>query len=79
VALATFRRSGGMADQAAAVAHLEKALGYWRELIAAGTRFNRPRMSHNAGELFSWERFLPAVERDLAIARGTAKPDPSPR
>jgi hypothetical protein len=72
VALATFRRSGNQAEQAAAVAHLEKAAGHWRALMEAGTRFNRPRMSHNAGELFSWTRFLPAVERDIEIARGTA-------
>jgi hypothetical protein len=79
VALATFRRGGDKAEQAASVAHLEKALGHWRELMEAGTRFNRPRVSHNAGELFSWMRFLPVVERDIEIARGTAKPDPSPR
>lgn len=79
VALATFRRSGDKAEQAAAVAHLEKAVGHWRDLMEAGTRFNLPRVSHNAGELFSWTRFLPAVERDIEIARGTAKPDRPPR
>jgi hypothetical protein len=75
VALAAFRRSGDKTDQAAAVANLETAVGHWRALMEAGTRFNRPRMSHNAGELFSWERFLPAVERDVDIARGTASVD----
>lgn len=75
VALTTYRRSGDKTEQSAAVAHLEKALGYWRDLAEAGTRFNKHRLAHNAGELFSWERFLPAVERDIAIARGTAKPD----
>lgn len=72
VALANFRRSGDKAEQAAAVAYLEQAVGHWRALTEAGTRFNRHRMSHNAGELFSWARFLPVVERDVDIARGTA-------
>ena len=61
------------------MASLEKAATHWRALMEAGTRFNRQRMSHNAGELFSWARFLPAVERDIEIARGTAKPDQPPR
>jgi hypothetical protein len=73
VALATFRRSGDQAEQATAVSNLEKAATHWRTLMEAGTRFNRHRMPHNAGELFSWERFLPAIERDIEIARGTAK------
>ncbi len=75
VALATFRKTGEPARQAEAVANIEKAAGYWRELSAAATRFNKPRFPHNAGELFSWARFLPAVERDIDIARGTAQPD----
>lgn len=79
VALAQFRRNGDKAEQAAAVAQLEKAAVFWRELMEAGTRFNRPRMSHNAGELFSWARFLPAVERDIAIARGAVTPDRTPQ
>ena len=80
VALATYRRSGQKAEQASAIAHLKTAAGHWRDLAAAGTRFNRHRMSHNAGELFSWARFLPAVERDIEIARDTgAKPEPPPR
>ena len=73
VALATYRRSGDKAEQAAAVANLERAVDHWRALMEAGTRFNRQRVSHNAGELFSWARFLPAVERDVDIARGTAE------
>lgn len=75
VALATFRRSGDKAEQAAAVAHLERAARHWHDLTAAGTLFNRPRLSHNAGVLFSWASFLPAVERDIEIARGSARAD----
>jgi hypothetical protein len=69
VALATFRRNGDGAEQAAAVAHLERAAGHWRDLMAAGTRFNRSRVVHSPSELFSWARFLPNVERDIEIAR----------
>ncbi len=79
VALATFHKTGETARQTEAVAHLEKAAGYWRELSAAGTRFNKPRMPHNAGEVFSWARFFPEVDRDIDIARGIAKADtPAP-
>lgn len=73
VALATFRKNGDAALQAEAVAHLEKAACHWRELSAAGTRFNKPRFPHNSDELFSWARFIPDVERDINIARGTEK------
>jgi hypothetical protein len=79
VALATFRQKGDKAEQAAAVAHLERALDHWRDLTIAGTQYNVPRMPHNPNELFSWARFLPSVERDIAIARGTATVDTPPR
>jgi hypothetical protein len=79
VALATYRKNSDKAEQAAAVAHLEKAVGHWRALAEAGTRFNRARVPHNAGELFSWERFLPAVLRDVEIAKGTVTPADGPR
>ncbi len=79
VALATFRKNGEPARQTEAIAHLEKAVGHWRELSAATMRFNKPRLPHNAGEVFSWSRFLPAVERDIEIARGAAKADPPAR
>jgi len=79
VALATYRQSGIKAEQAAAVAHLEGALEHWRDLTVAGMQYNVPRMPHNPYELFSWARFLPAVERDIDIARGTATVDTPPR
>jgi hypothetical protein len=79
VALATFRQNGDKTEQAAAVAHLERALEHWRDLTVAGTKYNVPRMPHNPNELFSWARFLPSVERDIAIARGTATVDTPPR
>jgi len=79
VALATYRQGGDQAEQAAAVAHLERALESWRDLTVAGTRYNVPRMPHNPNELFSWARFIPFVERDLAIARGTATVETPPR
>jgi hypothetical protein len=72
VALATFRQTREAARQTEAIAQLEKAAACWRELAAAATRFNKPRMPHNAGEIFSWARFFPEVDRDIAIARGTA-------
>ena len=79
VALATFRQSGDAAQQAAAVAHLETALEHWRDLTIAAMKYNVPRMPHNPYELFSWSRFIPFVERDIAIARGTATVDTPPR
>ena len=79
VALATFRQDGNKAEQTASVAHLERALEHWRDLTVAGTKYNVPRMPHNPNELFSWARFVPAVERDIAIARGTATVDTPPR
>lgn len=79
VALATFRKDGDKDEQAAAVAHLERALEHWRDLTLAGTRYNKPRMPHNPNELFSWARFLPFVERDIDIARGTATANTLPR
>jgi hypothetical protein len=79
VALATFRQNGDKAEQTSAVAHLEQALEHWRDLTVAGMKYNVPRMPHNPYELFSWARFLPAVERDIDIARGTATVDTPPR
>ncbi|MDI1248793.1 MAG: hypothetical protein PSV13_08020 [Lacunisphaera sp.] len=79
VALATYRQNGDKSEQAAAVAHLERALEHWRDLTVAGTKYNVPRMPHNPNELFSWARFIPSVERDIAIARGTATVDTPPR
>jgi hypothetical protein len=41
---------------------------------------NRMRLPKNAGETFSWARFLVDVERDILIAKGEANaPEPPPR
>ena len=53
--------------------------GYWLNLNVAGTKYNVPRMPPDPSELFSWERFRPAVARAVAIARGTTTVDTPPR
>jgi hypothetical protein len=79
VALASYRNNGNKAEQEAAVTHLERALEHWIDLAVAGTRYNVPRMPHNLDDLFSWARFIPEVERDIDIARGTATVETPPR
>ena len=58
---------------------LEKALGHWQRLAELGARFNQLPVPSNSIEPFSWSQLTPAVERDIDIARGTAKADKPPR
>jgi len=74
VALARFRKTGQAADQMEAVAELERGLARWRRLATLGTRYNWRQLPFHTGALFSWDRFLPDVERDLAVAKGEAAP-----
>ncbi len=69
VALARFRSSGDKAEQAKAVATLEIAATHWRKLAELGTRFTKKEIIFHTAEPFSWARFLPAVEKDIATAR----------
>jgi len=74
VALAEFRRAHDPAQQAAAVAHLEKALADWRRVAELGARYNWRQIVFHTGVPFSWNAFLPAVEHDIAVAKGTVAP-----
>ncbi len=59
-----------------AIAQLELALAHWKNLARLGTKYNWRNITFHTGTPFSWERFLPDVERDLAIARGQVAPAP---
>jgi hypothetical protein len=79
VALQTCRMRGGDESRREAVDHLQRALGYWDEVI----RITRPIYrdmplahyngnSHDANEanLFHWARIRDEVAKDVEIARG---------
>ncbi len=57
-----------------AALHLERALAHWKNLAQLGTKYNWRNITFHTGTPFSWERFIPDVERDLAIARGQVAP-----
>jgi len=82
VALATYRQAGGEANKQQAIDHLEKALGYWDEVV----RITRPiyadmplaaysypadgkRVLVDTKRYFHWEKLRPDVARDVEIAR----------
>ena len=74
VALATYRATHDAAQQEKAVAELTAAVGFWKALAEAGTRFNKSDVQIQTLAPMSWQRLLPAVERDVEIAKGTATP-----
>jgi hypothetical protein len=58
-------------------AHLQQALGFWTQLSALTrslyrdmklTHYNGNSFDANPDNLFHWERILPEVERDVAVA-----------
>jgi len=79
VALQTYRVHGGAENQRAAVEHLQRALGYWDEVIKITrpiykdmplTAYNgNPRVA-NPNNLFHWALVRDEVARDVEIARG---------
>jgi hypothetical protein len=84
VALRTFRLAGGDEEKARAVAHLERALAHWDEVV----RITRPiyrdmRLTHynhnffvaNDQNLFHWALVREEVAADVAIARAARKGD----
>jgi hypothetical protein len=83
VALQRFRLAGGEENRARAVDHLQRALGYWDEVI----RITRPiyrdmRLTHynhnffdaNDDNLFHWALIRDEVARDVEIARNARGP-----
>lgn len=82
VALENFRASGDPADKKQAIAHIEKALAAWDELI----RITRPiykdmKLAHyngnsfdaNPDNLFHWALVRREVANDLAVAKQATK------
>ncbi|ALJ00166.1 hypothetical protein [Rufibacter tibetensis] len=78
VALQTYRMKGGKEHQQTAVAHLQKALGYWDEVIKITrplykdmplTHYNGSSHDRNDNNLFHWALIRPQVARDIEIAK----------
>jgi hypothetical protein len=78
VALQTFRQRGGPKRQAAAVAHLGRALAHWDEVVRITrplyrdmklTHYNHNSFAANDRNLFHWALIRDEVAADLAIAR----------
>jgi hypothetical protein len=82
VALQTYRLGGGEGSRAEAVAHLERALVHWDDLV----RLTRPlyrdmRLTHynhnffvpNEKNLFHWALVRDEVAADVAIARAASR------
>lgn len=69
VALATARAKQDPAQQIAAIAALERALGHWQSLAELGAKYNRLPVLSSARQPFSWSALTPAVRADIEIAR----------
>lgn len=76
--LQRFYLSGDEADRNKSVEHLEKALGYWDEVIAITrpiykdmplTHYNGSSYDRNDKNLFHWALIRPEVANDVEIAR----------
>ena len=82
VALQTYRVRGGEENQRAAVEHLQRALGYWDEVIKITrpiykdmplTAYNgNPRVA-NPNNLFHWARVRDEVAHDVEVAGAAAR------
>jgi hypothetical protein len=85
VELQTFRGAGGEQHRRAAIAHLEKALASWDDVIRITrpiykdmklTAYNGNSFDANPNNLFHWARIRAEVARDLEVARAsTPEPD----
>jgi len=80
VALQTYRVRGGEDNQKAAIEHLQRALGYWDDVIAITrpiyedmrlTAYNGNSRDANPNNLFHWALVRDEVAHDIDIARGT--------
>ncbi|WP_162054657.1 glycoside hydrolase family 20 zincin-like fold domain-containing protein [Pontibacter pamirensis] len=78
VALQTYRIKGGKGNQQKAVAHLQKALGYWDKVIQITrpiykdmplTHYNGSSHDRNDNNLFHWALIRPEVARDIDLAK----------
>ena len=80
VALQTYRTVGGEPDKRAAVAHLERSLAFWDEVIAITgplykdmplAHYNPPDNRRNDNNLFHWRRLRPAIARDVETVKAS--------
>jgi hypothetical protein len=78
VALQMFRHSGDDKQLQQSIDHLQKALGYWDELIRITrplyqdmklTHYNGNSFDANPDNLFHWERIRAEVAADIEVAR----------
>ena len=78
VALATYRKTGDAAQKIAAIAHLERALAEWDQVIAITrplyrdmplTHYNHNSFERNDDNLFHWALIRDEVAHDIAVAR----------
>ncbi|HEY6922359.1 MAG TPA: hypothetical protein VI653_02740 [Steroidobacteraceae bacterium] len=81
IALQTYRLGGRNEDKSEAVAHLQRAVGYWDSIIKITrpiyrdmplTHYNRNSRDENDDNLFHWARIRDQVARDVEIARQAA-------
>jgi hypothetical protein len=82
VALESFRVAGGEPNHRAAVEHLQKALGYWDEVVRITrplyrdmklTHYNHNFFHANDDNLFHWALIRGDVAKDVEIARRTTR------
>ena len=82
VALQTFRRGGGEEHQTRAIAHLERALEHWDEVVRITrplyrdmklTHYNHNFFVANDRNLFHWALIREEVAADVAIARAARR------
>jgi hypothetical protein len=80
MALQTYRLEGGEENKLAAVEHLQRALGYWDEVIKITrpiyrdmplTHYNHNSFAANDENLFHWALIRDEVAKDVEIARGS--------
>jgi hypothetical protein len=83
IALETFRAGHDPHDQAQAVAHLEKALAAWDDVVRITTplykdmkltHYNHNSFDANPNNLFHWARIRPEVAADVEVARQAETP-----
>jgi hypothetical protein len=79
VALQTYRLQGGEENKRAAIDHLQRALGFWDEVIRITrpiyrdmplTHYNGNSRDANNNNLFHWALIRDQVARDVEIAHG---------
>lgn len=82
IALQTYRKAGGADNKTRAIAHLERALSQWDEVVAITRPIYRDMLlTHMVGSskalqpdaVFHWALIRPQVAADLELARKTAR------